>query len=60
MFMRNILQKTKQMTTALQAEELNILDAVEIITLKIACLTAINEDEISMNDQIQAGIVFAR
>ena len=60
MFMRNIMQKTMQMTAVLQAEELNILDAVEIIKVTIASLKKINEDEAGMNAQIQAGILFAR
>ena len=49
---KHIAEK-KQMTTSLQVEELNILDAVEIIKLTIASLTAINEDKASMNDQIR-------
>ena len=49
-----------QMAAVLQAEELNILDAVEIIKVTIGSLKKINEDEAGINAQTQAGIHFAR
>jgi D-ribose pyranose/furanose isomerase RbsD len=60
MFMKNIMTKTKQMTEALQAENLNIVDAMAIITATVESLKRINENEKAMDDEIQAGIVFAK
>ena len=58
MFMKNITTKTKQMTELLQAEDLNIIDAIVIIKSTIEGLCRINKDEDGMNAEIQAGIQF--
>ncbi len=60
MLMKNIMWKTKQMTEALQEEELNILDAMTIIMATIDSLKRINEESHAMNDEIHAGIAYAR
>ena len=56
MFMKNIMYKTKQMTEALQSEELNVIDAMIIVECTVKSLSEIraNADEL----QIQAGISF--
>jgi hypothetical protein len=59
MFMKNIMWKTKQMTEALQEEELNILDAMTIIMATIDSLKRINEESHAMDDEIHAGIAYA-
>ena len=59
MFMKNIMSKTKQMTEALQAEELNIVDAMTIIRATVEILKGINDDSHSMDDEIHAGIAYA-
>ena len=59
-FMKNIMPKTKQMTEALQAEELNIVDAMTIIKATVDNLRRINEDSHGMDAEIHAGIAYAR
>ena len=59
MFMKNIMIKTKQMTEALQAENLNIIDAMAIISATVENLKRINEDASAMDGEIQAGIQYA-
>jgi hypothetical protein len=59
MFMKNIMSKTKQMTEALQAEELNIVDAMTIIRATVEILKGINDDSHAMDDEIHAGIAYA-
>ena len=54
MFMTN----TKQMTEALQAEDLNIVDAMTIIRSTVCGLQRINGDSLAMDDLIEAGIQF--
>ena len=60
MFMKNIMIKSKQMTEALQTENLNVVDAMAIIMATVESLKRINDDEKAMADEIQAGIVFAK
>ena len=48
------------MTEALQAENLNVVDAMTIIMATVESLKRINDDEKAMDDEIQAGIVFAK
>ena len=60
MFVKNIMPKTKQMTEALQAEELNIVDAMTIIKATVDNLRRINEDSHAMDAEIHAGIAYAR
>ena len=60
MFMKNIMIKSKQITEALQAENLNVVDAMTIIMATVESLKRINDDEKAMDDEIQAGIVFAK
>ena len=60
MFMKNIMIKSKQMTEALQAENLNVIDAMTIVMATVGSLKRINDDEKAMDDEIQAGIVFAK
>ena len=45
MFMKNIMIKSKQMTEALQAENLNVVDAMTIIMATAESLKRINDDE---------------
>ena len=52
--------KTKQMTEALQAEELNIVDAMTIIKATVDSLRRINEDSHAIDAKIHAGIAYAR
>ena len=59
-FMKNIMIKSKQMTKALQAENLNVVDTMTIIMATVENLKRINDDEKTMDDEIQAGIVFAK
>ena len=60
MFMKNIMPKTKQMTEALQAEELNIVDAMTIIKATVDNLRRINGDSHAMDAEIHAGTAYAR
>ena len=60
MFMKNIMIKSKQMTEALQAENLNVVDAMIIVMATVESLKRINDDEKAMDDEIQDGIVFAK
>ena len=60
MFTKNIMTKSKQMTEALQAENLNVVDAMTIIMATVESLSRINKDEKAMDDEIQAGILFAK
>ena len=60
MFMKNIMIKSKQMTEALQAENMNAVDAMTIIMATVESLKRINDDEKAMDDEIDAGIVFAK
>ena len=55
--MKNIMIKSKEMTEALQAENLNVVDAMTIIMATVESLKRINDDEKAMDDEIQAGIV---
>ena len=48
------------MTEALQAEELNIVDAMTIIKATVDNLRRINEDSHAMDAEIHAGIMYAR
>ena len=45
MFMKNIMLKTKFLSDALQREELNIIEALEMTKATITSLERINEDE---------------
>ena len=54
------MPRMHQMTLALQSEELNIIDALVIIESTVKLLKSIREDESSMNELIDAGIVFLR
>eukprot|EP00112_Aurelia_sp_Birch-Aquarium-sp1_P025263 Seg831.20 transcript_id=Seg831.20/GoldUCD/mRNA.D3Y31 product="hypothetical protein" protein_id=Seg831.20/GoldUCD/D3Y31 len=58
MFMKNIMRKTKQMTEALQAEDLNIVDTMTIIRATVCGLQRINEDSLAMDYLIEAGVQF--
>ena len=60
MFMKNIMPKTKHMTEALQAEELNIVDAMTIIKATVDNLRRIKEDSHAMDAEIHAGVAYAR
>eukprot|EP00794_Sanderia_malayensis_P019802 gene19802-21742_t len=60
MFMKNIMMKSKLMTEALQAPDLNIIDAMTIICSTVHSLKRINEDSEAMNDLIEAGIQFTQ
>ena len=60
MFMKNIMPKTKQMAEVLQAEELNIVDAMTIIKASVDNLRRINENSHAMDAEINAGIAYAR
>ena len=59
MFMKNIMMKTKQMTEALQAENLNIVDAMTIVKATVESLKRISNDSHAMDNEIQAGILYA-
>ena len=52
MFMKNIMIKSKQMIEALQAENLNVVDAMTIIMATAESLKRINDDEKAMDDEI--------
>ena len=60
MFMKNIMIKSKQITEALKAENLNVVDAMTIIMATVESLKRINDDEKAMDDEVQAGIVFPK
>ena len=60
MFMKNIMITSKQITEALQAENMNVVDAIIIIIATAESLKRINDDEKAMDDEIQAGIVFTK
>ena len=60
MFMKSITIKSKQMTEAIQAENLNAVDAMTIIMATVESLKRINHDKKAMDDEIQTGIVFAK
>ena len=58
MYMKNIMYKTKQMTEALQSEELNVIDAMIIVECTVKSLSEIRTNADEMELQIQAGISF--
>ena len=60
LFMKNRMIKSKQMTEALQAENLNIVDIMTIIMATGESLKRINGDEKAMDEEIQVGIVFPK
>ena len=60
MSMKNIMITSKRITEALQAENLNVVDAIIIIMATAESVKRINDDEKAMDDEIQAGIVFAK
>ena len=59
MFMKNIMLKTSKLAEALQAEELNILDALKNTRSTISVLKRFKASESEMNDQIKASCKFA-
>ena len=58
MFMKNIMHRMHQMTELLQAEELNIIDAMTVIESTVDLLKRIKDDEDTMNKEMDAGIEF--
>ena len=56
MFMRIILWKTKVLTESLQKEDLNIVDAIEVLNGTIKSLQDIRNDDEAIVNQIQASI----
>mgnify|MGYP002804589380 CR=1 FL=1 len=56
LFMKNIMPKTRQMMEALQAEELNIVDAMTSIKGVVDNLRKINEDLHAMDAEIHGFI----
>ena len=59
MFMKNVMLKTSKLAEALQAEELNILDALKNTRSTISVLKRFKASESEMNDQIKASCKFA-
>ena len=58
MFMKIIMHRMHQMTELLQAEELNIIDAMTVIESTVDLLKRIKDDEDTMNKEMDAGIEF--
>ena len=58
MFMKNFMHRMHQMTEPLQAEELNIIDAMTVIESTVELLKRIKDDEDTMNKEMDAGIEF--
>ena len=60
MFMKNIMPQMQIMHATLQAEELNIVDAMTIIEGTVYLLRTIRNDEATMNSKITAAAEFLR
>ena len=58
--MKNIMLKTKFLSDALQREELNIIEALEMTKATITSLERISEDEVAMNSQITAATEYSK
>ena len=56
--MKNIMHRMHQMTELLQAEELNIIDAMTVIESTVDLLKRIKDDEDTTNKEMDAGIEF--
>ena len=56
--MKNIIHRMHHMTELLEAEELNIIDAMTVIESTVDLLKRIKEDEDTMNKEMDAGIEF--
>ena len=59
-FMKNIMYKTKILTEKLEATELNIIDALILITHAIDSLVEMRDDNKSIDNLIECGIIFAK
>ena len=60
MFMKQVIYKAENMTTILQKQELNLVDATSIIASTICTLQALRDaDEDAMDAQVEAACVFA-
>ncbi|XP_042908918.1 uncharacterized protein [Parasteatoda tepidariorum] len=60
LFMKNILYKLKNLTEALEAEKLNIIDASILIESAIKSLEDINYNKKSMDDLLETAIAFSK
>ena len=60
MFMKSIMTKTKQLTEALQAQDLNIIDATMITKSTIKSLTCIQQRSDEMDALIEARICYTK
>ena len=58
MFMKNIMPQLHIMHATLQAEELNIIDAMTIIEGTVSLMRTVRNDEAAMDEQIDAAITF--
>ena len=59
MFMKNIILKTSRLAESLQAEDLNIVDALSITRATITALSKIQSDDKALDDQITASCRFS-
>jgi len=59
-FMKNIMYKTKILTEKLEAIELNIIDALTLTTHAIDSLVEMRDDNKSIDNLIESGIIFAK
>ncbi|KAL4083558.1 hypothetical protein QTP88_028874 [Uroleucon formosanum] len=60
MFMKNVLYKLKALTEKLEAKELNIIDASNLIEGTIKSLENINKDSDGLDTIIDAALIFSR
>ena len=60
MSMKNLMNKTKRMTEALQTESLNVIDTISLMESTTDILQAIKGDKDGMDAEIEAAIAFAK
>uniref|UniRef100_A0A0K2VGN3 Zinc finger MYMtype protein 1like [Acyrthosiphon pisum] n=1 Tax=Lepeophtheirus salmonis TaxID=72036 RepID=A0A0K2VGN3_LEPSM len=59
-FNKNIMQRIHQMTQILKIEELNIIDATEVIKSTVKNLPMIRDDTNAINEEIVAAVMFLK
>ena len=58
--MKNVMYKTKIFTENLEATELNIIDALMLLTHTIDSLTRMSDNNMALHNLIKSAIVFAK
>jgi len=56
--MKNVMYKTKILTENLEATELNIIEALMLLTRTVDSLTRMKDNNMSVNNLIESAIIF--